>query len=77
MYKISVVPGDGIGPEIMDEEIKILEADGDNLGIKYDWEYFPYGADHYLKTGVVLDEDGLKGMEKTKAIFLVLSATRG
>jgi 3-isopropylmalate dehydrogenase len=70
MYKISVVPGDGIGPEIMSEGIKVLEAVGDSLGIKFDWKYFPYGAEHYLKTEEVLPDEALKEMEKTEAIFL-------
>lgn len=70
MYKISVVPGDGIGPEVMEEGIKVLEAAGDACGVKFDWKYFPYGAEHYLDTKDVLPEDGLKEMEKTAAIFL-------
>jgi 3-isopropylmalate dehydrogenase len=70
MYKISVVPGDGIGPEIMEEGIKVLEAVGDRCRIKFDWKYFPYGAEHYLETGEVLPDDALKEMEKTNAIFL-------
>ena len=70
MHKISVVPGDGIGPEVMEEGIKVLEAAGDACGVKFDWKYFPYGAEHYLDTKEVLPEDGLKEMEKTAAIFL-------
>ena len=70
MYRISVVPGDGIGPEVMEEGIKVLEAVGDSCSIKFDWKYFPYGAEHYLKTQEVLPEDALKEMEKTEAIFL-------
>ncbi|MBU2560321.1 isocitrate/isopropylmalate dehydrogenase family protein [archaeon] len=70
MYRISVVPGDGIGPEIMDEGIKVLEAVGDVCGIKFDWKYFPHGAEHYLKTGEVLPDEALKEMEKTESIFL-------
>jgi 3-isopropylmalate dehydrogenase len=70
MYKISVVPGDGIGPEIMDEGIKALEAVGDVCGIKFNWKYFPHGAEHYLETGEVLPDEALKEMEKTESIFL-------
>ncbi len=70
MYKISVVPGDGIGPEGIEEGIKVLEAAGDACGVKFDWKYFPYGAEHYLETGEVLPDDGLKEMEKTDSIYL-------
>lgn len=66
MYKISVIPGDGIGPEVIAEGIKVLEA----TGVKFDWKYFPYGAEHYLETGEVLPDDALKEMEKTASIYL-------
>ncbi|MEE9474500.1 MAG: isocitrate/isopropylmalate dehydrogenase family protein [Candidatus Hydrothermarchaeaceae archaeon] len=70
MYRISAVPGDGIGPEVMAEGIKVLEAAGDTCGIKFDWKYLPYGAEHYLETGEVLPDDALKEMEKTESIYL-------
>ncbi len=66
MYKISVIPGDGIGPEVISEGIKVLEA----TGVKFDWKYFPYGAEHYLKTGDVLPDDALKEIKKTSSIYL-------
>ncbi len=70
MYKIAVIPGDGIGPEVIQEGIKVLEAAGDAAGVKFDWIYYPHGADHYLKTGEVLSLDSLKAMEKQDAIYL-------
>ena len=70
MYRISVIPGDGIGPEIISEGIKVIEAAGDVTGIKFDWRYHPFGADHYLKTGEVLPDDALEEMERTDSIFL-------
>jgi 3-isopropylmalate dehydrogenase len=70
MYRISVVPGDGIGPEIIAEGIRVLEAAGDACGIKFEWKYFPYGAEHYLETEEVLPDDALKEMEKTESIYL-------
>ncbi|MEE8403644.1 MAG: isocitrate/isopropylmalate dehydrogenase family protein [Candidatus Hydrothermarchaeaceae archaeon] len=66
MYKISVIPGDGIGPEVIDEGIKVLEA----TGLKFKWREFPYGAEHYLKTGEILPLEGIKEMEKTASIYL-------
>lgn len=70
MYKIAVIPGDGIGPEVIQEGIKVLEAAGEAAGVKFDWIYYPHGADHYLKTGEVLSLDSLKAMEKQDAIYL-------
>lgn len=70
MYKISVIPGDGIGPEVIAEGVKVLEAAGDATGVKLEWNYHPYGAEHYLKTGEILPEEGLKEMEKSDAIYL-------
>ncbi len=70
MHKIAVIPGDGIGPEVMQEGIKALEAAGDATGVKFDWIYYPHGAEHYLETGEVLTLDTLKEMEKQDAIYL-------
>ncbi|MFQ5815704.1 MAG: isocitrate/isopropylmalate dehydrogenase family protein [Candidatus Hydrothermarchaeaceae archaeon] len=70
MHKIAVIPGDGIGPEVMLEGIKVLEAAGDAAGAKFDWVHYPHGAEHYLKTGEVLSLDALKEMEKQDAIYL-------
>lgn len=70
MHKIAVIPGDGIGPEVMREGIKVLEAAGDAAGAKFGWVHYPHGAEHYLKTGEVLSLDALKEMEKQDAIYL-------
>ncbi len=70
MYKISVLPGDGVGPEVINEGKKVLESVGDALNIKFKWEYHPYGAEHYLDTGEVLPISALNKMEKTDAIYL-------
>lgn len=70
MYKISLIPGDGIGPEIIDEGVKVLEAAGDVTGVKFDWKEYPFGAEHYLKTGEILPIEALKEMEGSDSIFL-------
>jgi 3-isopropylmalate dehydrogenase len=70
MYKISVIPGDGIGPEVIREGIKVIEAAGERTGIEFIWRNFPYGAEHYLRTGEVLPNEALKEMEKGDAIYL-------
>jgi 3-isopropylmalate dehydrogenase len=70
MYKIAVLPGDGIGPEIIAEGVKVLEAVGDATGLSFDWEYYPYGAEHYLETGEILPLEALEEMERKDAIYL-------
>jgi len=70
MYRISVIPGDGIGPEVIETGIRVIEAAGDVACVKFDWKYHPFGTDHYLKTGEVLPDDALEEMERTDSIFL-------
>ena len=70
-HRIAVIPGDGIGPEVIREGVKVLQAVQDTLpDVKFDFTYFPYGADHYLRTGETITEDGLKELEKFDAIYL-------
>ncbi len=69
-YKISCIPGDGIGPEVLEQGVKALEAVGKKLNISFDWIYHPYGAEHYLKTREILPVSALKEMEATDAIYL-------
>ncbi len=70
MYKISVIPGDGVGPEVIAEGIRVLEAVAEVKNIDFDWEYFPYGAEYYLDTGKILPDYALEDMKKTDAIYL-------
>jgi len=69
-YKVPVVPGDGIGPEIIAEGRRVLEAVSDKHGFSIDWIEFPLGAEHYLKTGELVSEETLKELGKYKAIYL-------
>lgn len=69
-YKIPVIPGDGIGPEIIAEGKKVIDAAGEKFGFDVDWTEFPHGADHYLETGELISEDSLKELGKYKAIYL-------
>jgi len=68
-YKIPVIPGDGIGPEIIREGRKVLDAAGEKFGFDVDWIEYPHGADHYLKTGELISEDTLKELSKYQAIY--------
>lgn len=71
MYKIAVIPGDGIGPEVIREGVKVLHAVEDAVpGLRFEFVEFPYGAEHYIKTGELVPEEGLKQLEETDAIYL-------
>ncbi|WMW23949.1 isocitrate/isopropylmalate dehydrogenase family protein [Methanolobus sediminis] len=69
-YKIPVIPGDGIGPEIIAEGRKVIDAAGEKFGFDVDWVEYPHGADHYLETGELISEDSLKELSGYKGIYL-------
>jgi tartrate dehydrogenase/decarboxylase/D-malate dehydrogenase len=70
-YRIAVIGGDGIGPEVLAEGIKVLktveELDG---GTRFAFEHFPWGCEHYLKHGRAMDDDGMERLAKFDAIYL-------
>jgi len=69
MYKIASIGGDGIGPEIVTEGKKVLEAAGERFGFDIEWTDFDIGADRYLATGKLLTEDELLELSKFKAVY--------
>lgn len=68
-YKTPVIPGDGIGPEIIREGKRVLEAAGRVHGFDIDWIEYPLGADHYLSTGELISEETLEELSRYKAIY--------
>ncbi len=70
-YKIATIPGDGVGPEVLAEGIKALEAIQEVYPkIKLDFKEYPHGSEHYLKTGELVTDEDLKSLAKNDAIFL-------
>ena len=69
-YIVPVIPGDGIGPEIVAEGCKVLEAAADKYNFSLDWKEYSLGAEHYLKTGELVAEETLKELSKYRALFL-------
>jgi 3-isopropylmalate dehydrogenase len=53
-HRVAVIAGDGIGPEVIEAAIPLLDAAARQHGFALAWERLPYGADHYLKTGETL-----------------------
>jgi len=70
MYNIALIPGDGIGTEIIREGQKVVETASKIYGIKINWTEYPFGAEYYLKTGELLPDPALKEMETMDAIYL-------
>jgi isocitrate/isopropylmalate dehydrogenase len=70
MQKIGVIPGDGIGPEVIAEARKVLDTAAEKRSISFEFEEFPLGAEHYLKTGEILSDETLQRLSKKDAILL-------
>ncbi len=56
MFSVATIPGDGIGPEVLEAALPVLEAAAARSGTRLKWQKMPYGADHYLSTGETLPE---------------------
>ena len=64
-YKIAVFPGDGVGPELINEGIKVIEKAAELDKFEVEWVKYPYGAEHYAETKEILDDKTLKEIKNT------------
>lgn len=69
-YRIAVIPGDGIGKEVVPEGIRVLEAAGRRFDIKFKWDEFPWSCETYTNTGRMMPKDGIEQLRTYDAIFL-------
>ena len=70
-YKIAVIAGDGVGPEVMAEAVKVLEAASAKDGrFSFEFTHFPWGCEYYLKTGEMMPKDALETLKAYDAILL-------
>ena len=70
-HKIAVIAGDGIGPEVIDEGIKVLNAVAAKDGsFKFEFTHFPWGCEYYKENGYMMPADGIETLSKFDAIFL-------
>jgi tartrate dehydrogenase/decarboxylase/D-malate dehydrogenase len=69
VHRIGVIPGDGIGPEIIAEGRKVLDAAGERFGFEIDWKEFDLGAERYLQSGRLLTEEDLSRLSECRAIY--------
>jgi 3-isopropylmalate dehydrogenase len=70
MYKIAILPGDGTGPEVVREGLKVLGAAAGVLGMKFETQTFDFGGDRYLRTGETLPEGAVETLRGFDAIYL-------
>ena len=70
MYRIAVIPGDGTGPEVVAEGLKVLKAAAAKFGFKYETKDFDFSGQRYLKTGKLVDDADVAELKKYSAIYL-------
>ena len=71
MKRIAVIPGDGTGPEVVAEGLKVLKAVASKTGFEYETETFDFGGNRYLRTGETLSESSIENFrENFDAIYL-------
>jgi tartrate dehydrogenase/decarboxylase/D-malate dehydrogenase len=70
-YDIAVIPGDGIGKEVVPAALKVLDAAAEvHGGISFRYEHFPWSCDYYEQHGVMMPENGLDILSNFEAVFL-------
>ncbi|MDI6857865.1 MAG: 3-isopropylmalate dehydrogenase [Dehalococcoidia bacterium] len=70
MYRIAVIPGDGTGPEVVREGLKVLEAASRAEGFRYETTEYDFGGDRYLRTGETLPDNAIEELRRFDAIYL-------
>ncbi|MEQ9121591.1 MAG: isocitrate/isopropylmalate family dehydrogenase, partial [Alphaproteobacteria bacterium] len=69
-HRIALVPGDGIGKEVVPEGVKVLEAVGRRFDIAFTFDEYDWSCEAYPKTGRLMPEDGIEMLRPADAIFL-------
>jgi tartrate dehydrogenase/decarboxylase/D-malate dehydrogenase len=71
LHHIAVIPGDGIGKEVVSEGVKCLKTLSEISGdIRFEFKYFPWGSEYCLQNGKMMPEDGLEVLKNFDAIYL-------
>jgi tartrate dehydrogenase/decarboxylase / D-malate dehydrogenase len=68
-HRIAVIPGDGIGKEVVPEGIRALEAAGRKFGVAFEWDEYPWSCDYYAQHGRMMPEDWFEQIHRHDAIF--------
>ena len=68
-HKIAVIPGDGIGKEVVPEGLKVLDAVASRFGIDFQWDHFDWSCDYYAEHGKMMPDDWQRQIGQHEAIF--------
>ena len=69
-YKIAIIPGDGIGKEVVPESVKVLEAVAAQCGFSFKFENYDYSCEYYVNHGKMMPDDGIDRLRDSDSIFL-------
>lgn len=69
-YNIALMPGDGTGPEVLAEGVKVLDAVSSTYGFKLNYENYDFGGERYMRTGECLPDNAVEELKKHDSIFL-------
>jgi len=69
-HRIAVIPGDGIGTEVVPEGVRVLDAVGSRFGISFTWDVLDWGCERYRRTGRFMPEGALETLRGHDAIYL-------
>jgi tartrate dehydrogenase/decarboxylase/D-malate dehydrogenase len=68
-HRVAVIPGDGIGKEVVPEGLRVLEAVSRRFGIGFEWSHYDWSCDYYIKHGRMMPEDWFAQLRSHEAIF--------
>ena len=68
-YDVAVIPGDGIGKEVVPAAIQVVDRAAELHGFEVRWTHYPWGCDHYLETGAMMPDDGLAQLGRHQAVL--------
>ncbi|WP_030993757.1 tartrate dehydrogenase [Streptomyces sp. NRRL WC-3744] len=70
-FRIAAIPADGVGKEVVTAGRAVLDAlaEDSHGAFTFDWREFPWGCDHYQRTGKMIDDDGLERLKDFDAIY--------
>ncbi|MBR5900731.1 3-isopropylmalate dehydrogenase, partial [bacterium] len=68
--RVAVIPGDGTGPEVIGEGLKVIKAVSGSLGCDIEFKHFDFGGERYMRTGETLPEGAIDELKTFDAIYL-------
>ncbi|GAB4265331.1 MAG: 3-isopropylmalate dehydrogenase [Deferrisomatales bacterium] len=69
-YRLAVIPGDGTGPEVVEQALRALDQAAERFGFQVERQFYGFGGDHYLQTGETLPDSAVEELKEVDAILL-------